>query len=183
MNKSEKTKTKIFDEAKKLFWNYGYSNVSVRQIANAAKVDAALISRYYNSKLGLFEATLIYAFDWGDSIDINDENIIEMFVGFLLESMNLKDETTVVKMITMNASDPVVGDLVKSLSQKKMRNSILKRLKKITPLQYDLMTASLIGISQSRKTLKAPSLISLKKSQYEKILKHILKAAISFKHK
>ena len=39
MNKSEKTKTKIFDEAKKLFWNYGYSNVSVRQIAKAAKVD------------------------------------------------------------------------------------------------------------------------------------------------
>jgi len=97
--------------------------------------------------------------------------------------MNLKDETTVVKMITMNASDPVVGDLVKSLSQKKMRNSILKRLKKITPLQYDLMTASLIGISQSRKTLKAPSLISLKKAQYEKVLKHILKAAISFEHK
>ena len=41
MNKSEKTKSKILKEAKKLFWNYGYSNVSVRQIAKAAKVDAA----------------------------------------------------------------------------------------------------------------------------------------------
>ena len=103
MNKSEKTKTKIFDEAKKLFWNYGYSNVSVRQIAKAAKVDVALIARYYDSKLGLFEATLSYAFDWSDSIDINDENIIEMFVGFLSESMDLKEETTIVKMIIMNS--------------------------------------------------------------------------------
>ena len=55
MNKSEKTKFKIFEEAKKLFWNYGYSNVSVRQIAKAAKVDVALIPRYYLSKLGLFK--------------------------------------------------------------------------------------------------------------------------------
>ena len=63
MNKSEKTKFKIFEEAKKLFWNYGYSNVSVRQIAKAAKVDVALIPRYYSSKLGLFKATLD-KFDW-----------------------------------------------------------------------------------------------------------------------
>ena len=104
---------------KKLFWNYGYSNVSVRQIAKAAKIDVALIARYYESKLGLFEATLSYAFDWSDSIDINDGNIIEMYVGFLSESMDLKDETTIVKLIIMNSSDPVVGDLVKNLSQKK----------------------------------------------------------------
>ena len=163
MNKSEKTRSKIFNEAKKLFWNYGYSNVSVRQIAKAAKVDVALISRYYKSKLGLFEATLSYAFDWSDSIDINDENIIELFIGFLSESMDIKDQTTVVKMIIMNSSDPNVGDLVKNLTQKKMRNNILKRLKKITPLQLDLMNAALIGISQARKTLKAPSLVALKK--------------------
>jgi len=163
MNKSEKTRSKIFNEAKKLFWNYGYSNVSVRQIAKAAKVDVALISRYYKSKLGLFEATLSYAFDWSDSIDINDENIIELFIGFLSESMDIKDQTTVVKMIIMNSSDPNVGDLVKNLTQKKMRNNILKRLKKITPLQLDLMNAALIGISQTRKTLKAPSLVALKK--------------------
>ena len=145
MNKSEKTRSKIFNEAKKLFWNYGYSNVSVRKIAKAAKVDVALISRYYKSKLGLFEATLSYAFDWSDSIDINDENIIELFIGFLSESMDIKDQTTVVKMIIMNSSDPIVGDLVKNLTQKKMRNNILKRLKKITPLQLDLML-SLIHI-------------------------------------
>ena len=163
MNKSEKTRSKIFNEAKKLFWNYGYSNVSVRQIAKAAKVDVALISRYYKSKLGLFEATLSYAFDWSDSIDINDENIIELFIGFLSESMDIKDQTTVVKMIIMNSSDPNVGDLVKNFTLKKMRNNILKRLKKTTPLQLDLMNAALIGISQTRKTLKAPSLVALKK--------------------
>ena len=87
MNKSEKTKFKIFEEAKKLFWNYGYSNVSVRQIAKAAKVDVALIPRYYSSKLGLFKATLD-RFDWVHDIDINDDNIIDLYTGWLLESMD-----------------------------------------------------------------------------------------------
>ena len=101
MNKSEKTKFKIFEEAKKLFWNYGYSNVSVRQIAKAAKVDVALIPRYYSSKLGLFKATLD-RFNWVDDIDINDDNIINVYTGWLLDSMDMKDETTVVKMLIIN---------------------------------------------------------------------------------
>ena len=180
MNKSEKTKSKILEEAKKLFWNYGYSNISVRQIAKAAKVDVALIPRYYLSKLGLFKATLD-PFDWVHDLDINDENIIDVFTGWLLESMDIKDETTVVKMLIMNSSDPTVGDLVKNIHINKMRNPILKKLKKISPLQYDLMTSAFIGISQTRKTLKMPTLTSLKKTQYEKILKHIFKGATTFK--
>ena len=180
MNKSEKTKSKILKEAKKLFWNYGYSNVSVRQIAKAAKVDAALIPRYYLSKLDLFKTT-IGSFDWVHDFDINDDNIIDVYVGWLLASMDIKDETTVVKMLIMNSSDLIVGDLVKNIHMKKMRNPILKKLKKINPLQYDLMVSAFIGISQTRKTLKMPTLTSLKKEQYEKILKHMFKGATTFK--
>jgi len=183
MNKSEKTKIKIFEEGKKLFWNYGYSNVSVRQIAKAAKIDVALIPRYYGSKLGLFKATLEEVFDWVDSIEINDNNIVSVFTGFLLECMDIKDETTAIKMMVMNASDPIVGNLLKNKQQRKMRNPILKNLKKITPIQFDLILSALIGISQTRKSLKAPALVSLKKTDYEKVLRHILTSAISFKHK
>lgn len=119
MNKSDKTKKTIFEEAKKLFWNYGYSNVTVRQIAKAAKIDVALIPRYYGNKLGLFTTILEEAFNWVEDLDVNDNNIVDLFTGFLLDSMDLKDETTIVKMLIMNAADPVVGDLVKNTNQKK----------------------------------------------------------------
>jgi AcrR family transcriptional regulator len=119
MNKSDKTKKTIFEEAKKLFWNYGYSNVTVRQIAKAAKIDVALIPRYYENKLGLFKTILEEAFNWVEDLDVNDNNIVDLFTGFLLDSMDLKDETTIVKMLIMNAADPVVGDLVKNTNQKK----------------------------------------------------------------
>ena len=119
MNKSDKTKKTIFEEAKKLFWNYGYSNVTVRQIAKADKIDVALIPRYYGNKLGLFTTILDEAFNWVEDLDVNDNNIVDLFTGFLLDSMDLKDETTIVKMLIMNAADPVVGDLVKNTNQKK----------------------------------------------------------------
>ena len=119
MNKSDKTKKTIFEEAKKLFWNYGYSNVTVRQIAKAAEIDVALIPRYYGNKLGLFTTILEEAFNWVEDLDVNDNNIVDLFTGFLLDSMDLKDETTIVKMLIMNAADPVVGDLVKNTNQKK----------------------------------------------------------------
>ena len=119
MNKSETTKAKIFDAAKKLFWNYGYSNISLRQIANIAKIDVALIPRYFGSKLGLFKTTLKDAFEWIDTIDINDSNVADIFIKGLLEGMDIKEETTIIKMLIMNASDPIVGNLVRNTHQKK----------------------------------------------------------------
>jgi len=58
MSKSQKTKKALLQEAQNQFWSRGYSNVSVRDISKAAGVDGALISRYFGSKLGLFETTL-----------------------------------------------------------------------------------------------------------------------------
>jgi hypothetical protein len=43
------------------------------------------------------------------------------------------------------------------------------------------LASAFIGVSQTRKTLKMPTLTSLKKEQYEKILKHMFKGATTFK--
>ena len=58
MNRGNDTKDLLLACACKIFWSKGYSNVSVREISNAAGVDVALIARYFGSKRGLFEATL-----------------------------------------------------------------------------------------------------------------------------
>ena len=60
---SEATRNNILSASKKLFWNQGYTNVSVRKIADEAKCDIALISRYFQNKKGLFEILLNKEFD------------------------------------------------------------------------------------------------------------------------
>lgn len=48
----------ILDAARTLFFASGYEAVTLRAIANAAGVDVALISYYFNSKRGLFTAVM-----------------------------------------------------------------------------------------------------------------------------
>ncbi|MFG1922526.1 TetR family transcriptional regulator [Cryptosporangium sp. NPDC048952] len=56
---SARTRRLLLDEAKRRFARDGFAaTMSVREIAEGAEVNVALISRYFTSKEGLFEACL-----------------------------------------------------------------------------------------------------------------------------
>ena len=54
--RSEETRQKILDAAEALFARHGLYGVTVRNVADMAGVDTALIHYYFDTKLGLFEA-------------------------------------------------------------------------------------------------------------------------------
>lgn len=49
----------ILDAAEALFANLGYAGTTLREVANEAKVTQALISYYFGSKYGLYEAVFL----------------------------------------------------------------------------------------------------------------------------
>lgn len=57
------TRTALLQAGRRLFASTGYGATTVREIADAAGVNVALISRYFDSKEGLFEACLADAVD------------------------------------------------------------------------------------------------------------------------
>jgi AcrR family transcriptional regulator len=57
------TRQLLLDAARRRFTKHGYAATTVRDIANEAGVNVALISRYFTSKEGLFEACLGGAVD------------------------------------------------------------------------------------------------------------------------
>lgn len=62
----EATRQSLLDGARRLFSHAGYDHVGVREIAGTAGVNAALINRYFGSKLGLFEEVVAKSFTIGD---------------------------------------------------------------------------------------------------------------------
>ena len=52
----QETERRLLAAARKLFWDYGYQNTAVTEIAKAAGVTHALINAYFNSKAGLLYA-------------------------------------------------------------------------------------------------------------------------------
>ncbi|GAB4058142.1 TetR/AcrR family transcriptional regulator [Catellatospora paridis] len=57
------TRQLLLDAARRRFAAHGYTGTTVRDIADEAGVNVALISRYFTSKEGLFEACLVGAVD------------------------------------------------------------------------------------------------------------------------
>lgn len=61
--RTERTRQAIRAAALKIFSGQGYAEAGIRDIAALAKVNPGLVTRYFGSKLGLFEAVL------GDNLD------------------------------------------------------------------------------------------------------------------
>lgn len=55
---AERTRTAILDAAQRLFSTRGFAHTGVRDVAELAGVNSALVGRYFGSKEGLFRATL-----------------------------------------------------------------------------------------------------------------------------
>jgi AcrR family transcriptional regulator len=55
---AERTRTALLDAAQTLFSTRGFANTGVREVAELAGVNPALVIRYFGSKEGLFRATL-----------------------------------------------------------------------------------------------------------------------------
>lgn len=55
---ADRTRTAILDAAQTLFSTRGFSNTGVRDVADLAGVNSALVGRYFGSKEGLFRAVM-----------------------------------------------------------------------------------------------------------------------------
>jgi len=178
---SEATRNNILIASKKLFWNKGYTNVSVRKIAEEAKCDIALISRYFQNKKGLFEILLNKEFDdLKECLQLPKDEMVNGFVDGFIDSMDLKDEITFTRMLVMNGSDPEVGSLVRDKMQE-ASEILSKSLKKeAKPINVSLLIASFIGISQTRKVLQDKELTKLNKTNYKKVLEYLVNSSFNY---
>jgi AcrR family transcriptional regulator len=76
---SEKKYAKLLDKAEELFWKYGYTSVSVDQIAKEAGISKMTIYKHFHSKEELFIEVLM--------------NNTEHHINRLMEKINEKDHT------------------------------------------------------------------------------------------
>jgi AcrR family transcriptional regulator len=86
VSRDQETKEKVVVAAVKLFNTHGYDGTSVREIANEAGVNVALISYYFNGKKGLLEFLM--------SRFLEDYLLVIEEVYLTLEECTVKDSLT-----------------------------------------------------------------------------------------
>jgi len=101
---AERTRTAILNAARTLFSTRGFANTGVRDVADLAGVNSALVGRYFGSKEGLFRATLERVIDITPILreDRRHRFGVDMVAG-LLDS---PDSSGPLAMMILSAADP-----------------------------------------------------------------------------
>jgi AcrR family transcriptional regulator len=176
MTKASITRDKLLFHGRALLWRYGYSNVSLRRIAQAAGVDVALVSRYFGSKRGLFDATLQGAFDVPPLTDAH--SVVEIVVQLFITHPRDPEQPSILHLLQMNAQDSEVGAAVRSALDAQLQSRIEIALG--CPARAALLTAVIMGMSVAEKSLHLSGIAPCDTPAYEAQLRHMLQAALSF---
>jgi AcrR family transcriptional regulator len=177
MNKALHTKEKLLINARELLWRYGYSNVPLRQIALAAGVDVALISRYFGGKRGLFEATLVGAFDIPQVS--TTEELVDMVVQLFADHPRDTGAVSILQLMLMNAQDEEVGELVRTAQNAGLQSALEKLIG--DPAPTALFMSVILGISFAEKTLLLRGIAPCASPEYDAQLRHMLNAALAYR--
>ena len=177
MSKSQKTKEALLQEARNQFWSRGYSNVSVRDISKAAGVDVALISRYFGSKLGLFETTLQGLPLLNTNAIKNADQLIEQVVNLFTAATRNGNNATATSLILRNASDPEVGEMVRELYKRTWYQSLEHILG--SKAKASRFSAAVLGMHIVETSLKLDGMPPHQSGEYKRELTAFLQASIS----
>jgi len=175
MSQAMKTQDKLLLHARRQFWSNGYSNVSLRQIASAAGVDVALISRHFGGKMGLFEATLEGAFQVFEVPPSNEAELVDAFIRIFAETPRTTTEPSAIRMLLTNSHDEEVGTTVRSLYDKHIQQALRTLLGEE---RAALIAAVIFGFSVAEKSLRIEGIASPSSPEYEAQLRHLLEAAL-----
>ena len=153
------TKEKLLQAARALFWTRGYSNVSVRDITGAAGVDAALVSRYFGGKQGLFEATLADIPVW-EVLGADRDHLLAKAVESFAQPYD--PQTDLVNPFTLllaNVLDPVMGDKIRGFVQQGLATPLAEKLGGAkADERAALVLAVLFGVALMRKNFHVKGL-------------------------
>ncbi|HEX8819034.1 MAG TPA: TetR family transcriptional regulator [Archangium sp.] len=101
---AERTRTAILDAAQTLFSTRGFTNTGVREVADLAGVNSALVGRYFGSKEGLFRATLERVIDISPLL--REDRRHRFGVDMVAALCDSQDASGPLAMMILSAADP-----------------------------------------------------------------------------
>lgn len=171
--KSKEPKQRIMDAAISLFAQKGYAGVGVREIASEADVNIAMISYYFEGKLGILKAIIEEFFSHYSEIlsDIDDqskspEECIRLMVQRLVSFVKKNTELAMVTYNELPLDSPEIAEL-KAEKIKELIQRISGLIRRFGLDPNDTFQIAVIG----------PSLIAsiFTNFRFRPVFKHIIK--------
>ncbi len=176
------TQEKLLSAAKELFWTRGYSNVSVRQITNLAGVDAALVSRYFGGKEGIFKATLQTIEPWDVLAAAPEDLLYTATAAFSKPYDPQTDQANSFSMLLANINDPQMGPFIQTMFQTNLADPLAAKIGGLDAEgRASMLLAALFGMALMRKNFQLSALTDAEPNDIAQRTHHIAKAALDYR--
>jgi AcrR family transcriptional regulator len=168
--KSDITRAAILAAARCRFAEDGYDQATIRAIAAEARIDAALVMRYFGSKENLFSAAAVFDLELPDWSDTPDAELGQAVARHFVDRWNADDAFKVL----LRASP--TSELAVSRMQEVLSGQLEPVIRKLVsdpataPLRAALITSQVLGMALARTVMRFPPLISLERDQVASIL-------------
>jgi len=182
MGNAETTREKLLVAAREAMWRRGYANVGLREIARAAGVDVALISRYFGGKKGLFEATLEGAFDLEGLFDDSGNDPVEVIARAISVPVSGAGAPDPLRLLIMNGADPEVGPALRAGFEAGFLGRFRASLTgPEAAARAALFTGVLLGLVLARKSLALPGMADADPDEILRQNRYALSAMLSYR--
>jgi AcrR family transcriptional regulator len=167
LKKSDRTREAILSAARQLFAQQGYESTTVREVAERARIDPAMVMRYFGSKDGLFaeaasvelDLPALAAVDPADAGRAMVEHFLEIW-----EGAGSKQGMAV--LLRSSASN--------GYAAAKMREAFLRQVMPFitamgdpdsAPRRAGLVASQLLGLAMCRYVLELPPVVALSRAE------------------
>lgn len=166
-SKSDRTRAAILAAAQQLFAGHGYERTTVREIAARAKIDPALVIRYFGSKDELFARAAVFNLKLPDLSKADSSKVGEMLVRHFLslwEGENANGGLTV--LFRSAASNKFAADKLREIFATQVLPAITKiGGQKGAAERAGLIASQLLGLAFCRYVVKFPPVVGLSQEQ------------------
>jgi AcrR family transcriptional regulator len=167
LKKSDRTREAILSAARQLFAKHGYETTTVRDVAERASIDPAMVMRYFGSKEGLFAQAASVELELPTPADIDPADMGRTMVEHFLEIWEGADSKQGMVVLLRSAAS-------NSYAAAKMREAFLSQVMPfITAIgepasasrRAGLVASQLLGLAVCRYVLKLPPVVTLSRAE------------------
>jgi AcrR family transcriptional regulator len=161
------TRDAIAEAARRCFGEVGYDRAGIRDVAELAGVDPALVMHYYGSKQKLFVSVMALPFEPEDVLPALVRDVAadagERFARFIVGVLERPEQRMVmVGMVRAAAAEPEIADLVRELVSARIVDAIAAGLDvPDAGARASLVASQVIGLIMARYVIRIDPLARL----------------------
>jgi AcrR family transcriptional regulator len=160
------TREAILDAARRAFAEQGYQQATIRQVAELAGVDPALVHHYFGTKQGLFVAAVRLPVNPVEHLTVvlaEDPALVgqRLVETFLAIWDHAADRSPLLALVRSAVADEDAAAMLREFITEEVLGPVARRLgSPDAPLRATLVGSQLVGLAMARYIVKAEPLAS-----------------------